>query len=58
MGIMYARNGEKQKALEYFFKAYHICYLKLGAADVNTKIYFDNMTLLYRKMNPKGDYKQ
>lgn len=30
MGIMYARNGENQKALEYFFKAYHICYLSVA----------------------------
>ena len=58
MGIMYERNGENQKALEYFFKAYHINHLKLGAADKNTKIYFENMVLMYRTINPKGDYKK
>ena len=58
LAAIYRAEEDYQKAVNYFFKAYNILFLKLGLMHPNTKAVYNDMIMTYFEWNSEGDFNQ
>ncbi len=56
--LAFLYNNSKEMQLNYFFKVYRFCFIKLGQNNLYTCVAYENIEKVYHKWNQKGDFEQ
>jgi len=56
IGAVNSDKGEYKQALDFYIKAYRICFDKLGENHPDTKLYFNNMKIVYENSGNTQDF--